>query len=310
MVLLAGSAALAAAALHLGPAWLDGAGAVAVLTTYSWAVMARTGGRPLVFAGLALVIGLVTVLQGGEVLRSGAAVLTCVVSGVLAVVITVPARSFVAASREVVIATAVASVGAFATVGFEPAANSVRFEYITLGLGFLVMFTLVYRFGAGLHGLGTRGLITVVVGTLLLALSLVYAELLRRYAVSDIIDPTMRTAAWSRDHLGAFPRPIMVLLGVPALVWGVHMRARRRQGWWVCIFGAAATLAVAQALVNLEMSYVEAGLQVGYGVVLGLIVGYLVIRLDLRLTGQRGRRARAAEAAHAARPEPRRFSSL
>ena len=38
---------LAAAALHRGPEWLDGAGAVAVLTTYAWAVMARTGGRLL-----------------------------------------------------------------------------------------------------------------------------------------------------------------------------------------------------------------------------------------------------------------------
>ncbi|WP_158648103.1 hypothetical protein [Nocardioides houyundeii] len=102
----------------------------------------------------------------------------------------------------------------------------------------------------------------------------------------------------------------MVLLGVPALAWGVHMRARRRQGWWVCTFGAAAMLPVAQGLVDLDTSYVEGGLQAAYGVGLGLLVGFLVIRLDLLLTGSRGRRARAVEEQHALRPEPSRFSSL
>ena len=310
LVLVIGCVALGFAALHVGPSWLDGAGAVAVLTTYSWALMARTGGRQFVFAGLAFAVGVATVVQGGEVLRSGAAVMTCVVSGVLAVVITVPARSFVFAAREVVLATTVASIGAYATVGFEPVASSVRFEYITLGLGFLALFTLVWRFGAGLHGLGTRGLVTVVVGTLLLAASLVYAELFRQYGVSGVVEPTAGLQEWSRSNLGAFPRPIMVLLGVPALAWGVHMRARRRQGWWVCIFGAAATLPVAQGLVDLDISYVEGGLQAAYGVGLGLLVGYLVIRLDQVLTGQRGARARAAEEEHAVRPEPSRFSSL
>lgn len=310
VLLLAGCVALSLAALHVGPGWLDGAGAVAVLTTYSWALMARTGGRQVVFGLLALGIGLAAVVQGSEVLRSGAAVMTCVVSGVLAVVLTVPARAYGGVVREVVIATTVASVGAFATVGFEPVASSVRFEYISLALGFAVVFILVWRFGAGLRGLGTRGLVTVVVGTALLAGSLLYAEALRRYDVAGIVEPTNAAVTWSRDNLGAFPNPVMALLGVPALAWGVHMRARRRQGWWVCVFGAAATLAVAQTLVNWDTSYVEAGLQQAYGVALGLIVGYGVIRLDLRLTGQRGRRARAAEAEHAVRPEPRRFSSL
>ncbi len=202
LVLLAGCVALGFAALHVGPQWLDGAGSVAVLTTYSWALMARTGGRQLVFAALAFAVGVVAVVQDGEVLRSGAAVMTCVVSGVLAVVITVSARTFLIAAREVVLATAVASIGAYATVGFEPAASSVRFEYLTLGLGFLVVFTLVWRFGAGLNGLGTRGLVTLVVGTLLLAASLAYAELFRRYGASGVVQPTAGLQEWSRTTLG------------------------------------------------------------------------------------------------------------
>ncbi|GGD12190.1 hypothetical protein [Nocardioides daphniae] len=309
-LLLAGTMLLGAAALHRGPEWLDGAGAVCVLATYAWAVMARTGGRQVVFSVLAVAIGVTAVAWDEPILRSGAAVLTCVTSALLAVVLTVPARTFLAAVREVVVATAIASIGAFATVGFEPVASTTRFEYVTLAVGFLLMFALVWRFAAGLHGLGTRGLVIVVVGSLVLAVSLVYTELLRSYGGGGLARSGDDLAEWMRSTIGAVPRPLTIFLGVPALVWGVHMRARRRQGWWVCAFGAAATLPVAQRLVNLDTSYVEAGLQTAYSVALGLVVGYLIIRLDLAFTGQRGARARAAEEAHAVRPEPPRFSSL
>lgn len=310
VVLAIGVAALAAAALHVGPEWLAGAGAVLVLTTYSWAAAARTGGRQVVSSVVAFLIGTSALLVDGAVLRSGAAVLTCVVSGVLAVVLTVPARSFAAAVREVVMATAIASIGAYATVGFEPVASAVRFNYLTLALGFGALLFLVWRFAAGLHGLGTRGLVILGVGALLLTVSLAYTEALRHFGVTTLTQPLEALTAWSRDTIGAAPRLLTVLLGVPALVWGVHMRARRRQGWWVCTFGAAATLPVAQRLVNINTSYVEAGLQTAYSVALGVLVGWVLIRVDQQLTGTRGARARAAEEHEAVRPEPRRFSSL
>ncbi|WP_248579812.1 hypothetical protein [Nocardioides sp. InS609-2] len=310
VVLLAGAVALGCAAAEVGPGWLDGAGAIAVISAYTWALAARTGGRPLVFAGLAALLGVVTVVTQMEVLTGGAAVLTCVVSGVLAVMMTVPASSYLLAVRETLIASGIAAVGAFATVGFEPNADRERFEYVTLAIGFLLVLVLVFRFGAGLHGLGRRGLVIVLVGSLVLVLTIAYAELLRRYGISSVVEPALDVVRWSREHLGAFPRPIVVLLGIPALVWGVHMRARRRQGWWVCAFGVAATLPVAQSLVNPLGSFLEAALQTVYGVLLGLVVGYVVIRLDLALTGPRGSRARAAEAAAAHRPEPSRFRSL
>ncbi len=63
----------------VGPGWLGGAGAVAVAAAYSWALAARTGGRPVVFGSArprgrrsrSLVID-------ADVLRTGAAVMTCV----------------------------------------------------------------------------------------------------------------------------------------------------------------------------------------------------------------------------------------
>ncbi len=310
LVVLAGLAALVSCVLERGPSWLCGAGAIAIATAYSWALAARAGGRPLVVGALALVLGLVAVLSDDDALRTGAAVLTCVVSAVLAVMATVPAVRFIHAVREVLIATLIAAVGALATVGFEPVVTVARFEYVTLGLAFVGSFALVYRLGAGLHGLGRRGVVAVLIGTGLLALTLAYAEVLRRYGTPALVSSLLDLVVWSRDNLGAFPRPLETVLGIPALAWGVHMRARRRQGWWACAFGVAATTSIANALVNPSVTLTESTLSVVYGVVVGLVIGFVVIRVDLAFTGPRGRRGRRAEEATALRPEPRRTQPL
>jgi hypothetical protein len=295
---------------HSGPDYFCGAASVVIVTAYSWALAARTGGRPVVTGTVALVLGAVVVVSDDDSLRTGAAVLTCVVSAVLAVMATVPAVRFVHAVREVVVAVLVAAVGALATIGFEPVVTVARFEYVTLGLAFVGVFAVVYRLGAGLHGLGRRGVLIVLIGTAVLALTLVYAEALRRYGTPALVDSLLDTVAWSRDNLGAFPRPIESVLGIPALAWGTHMRARRRQGWWVCAFGVAATTPVANALVNPSITLVEGALSVLYGVVVGLMIGFVVIRIDLAITGPPGRRGRRNEEAGALRPEPARTLPL
>ncbi len=310
LVVLGGLAALVAAIVPAGPTWLAGVGAVAVASSYSWALAARTGGRPAIFGSVALIVGIVVLVLDLDALRTGAAVVTCVISSVLAVMATVPAVRFVQAARETVIAILIASVGALATVGFEPVMTLVRFEYATLGLALLGAFGVVYRLGAGLHGLGRRGILTVLIGTLVLAVTLAYAELLRRYGTPGLVTSLLDAVHWSRDHLGAFPRPIETVLGIPALAWGCHMRARRRQGWWACSFGVAATAPVAQALLNPSITLVESALSVAYGAVVGLVLGFFVIRVDLAVTGPRGRRARRIEEATAVRPEPSRTSAL
>jgi hypothetical protein len=310
VIVLAGLAALVAAMVPVGPDWLPGAGAVAVGSAYSWALAARTGGRPVVFGGLALALGVAVLVLDDDRLCTGAAVLTCVVSAVLGVIATVPAVRFVQAARESVVAVLIAAVGALATVGFEPVITLARFEYATLGLALLGAFGVVYRLGAGLHGLGRRGVVSILVGAGVLALTLAYAELLRRYGSPGMVSSLLDAVHWSRDHLGAFPRPIESALGIPALAWGCHMRARRRQGWWVCAFGVAATAPVAQSLLNPAISLVESGLSVAYGAVVGLLIGFVVIRVDLAFTGPRGARGRRAEEAAAVRPEPPRTRAL
>lgn len=306
----AGLVALVCGIVPIGPDWLPGIGSVVVASTYAWALAARTGGRPVVFGTLAIVLGVVTLVTDDDSLRTGAAVMTCVVAAVLAVMATVPAVRFVHAVRECVIAMLISGVGALATVGFEPAITVVRFEYATFGLSLVGALLVVYRLGAGFHGLGRRGLVIVVVGMVVLAVTLLYAELLRRYGASGLVESLLDLVRWSRANLGAFPRPIETVLGIPALAWGCHMRARRRQGWWVCAFGVAATSAVANSLANPAIALSESGLSVLYGLVVGLLIALVVIRIDLALTGSRGSRSRRAEEAAAVRPEPARTSAL
>ena len=147
----------------------------------------------------------------------------------------------------------------------------------------------------------------------MLALTVGYAELLQRYGTHGLVETLDDAVRWSHHHLGAFPRPIIALLGVPALTWGTHMRARRRQGWWVCAFGVALTAPGRLRLVDPGRSVKEVALATAYGVVIGLVLGFLLIRLDLRLTaprGRRGRRQAGADEEPRVRPEPGRTHAL
>jgi hypothetical protein len=292
------------------PEQLARGGAVAIASAYSWALAARTGGRPLVFGFLAAAVGAVVVALDQEILTTGAAVSTAALASVLGVMATVPAVKVLTAAREALVAVLIAGAGAVAVVGFEPAISLARFEYTALGLAAVGALALVYRLGAGLHGLGRRGIITVLVGSALLAVTLAYAELLRRYGTPGLVEGMVDRVRWSREHLLAFPRPIVAVLGVPALTWGCHMRARRRQGWWVCVFGVAATAPVATSLLNGSVTRTEAVLASAYALVLGVVIGIVLIRIDLALTAPRGRRGRRAEEAAAVRPEPPRHRPL
>jgi len=310
VLVVAGTGLLVAAVIPVGPSWLPGAGAVTIGGTFTAGLAVRDGGRPVIFGLIATALGLVTVLSDYDLLRTGAAVMVAAIAAVLGVMVTVPTKGLLGSAREAVIALVVAGVGGLAAVGFQPALHIDRFEYGVLGLALLGAFGVVYRLGAGLHGLGRRGLLVVAVGVVLLALSLLYAELLRRYGSAQLVDHLVQWVHDSRADLGAFPRPIEAILGVPALVYGCHMRARRRQGWWVCAFGAAATAPTATALANPAITIHAAGLSVLYGLIIGALIGWAVIRLDLLITGKPNARRRAATRGDAVRPEPARWSPL
>jgi hypothetical protein len=256
---------------------------------------------------------------GDPQLDTGAAVMTAAITAVLAVMGTVPAVRFRGAVVEVLLVAGICVIGAGAALGFDPVIAIGRYQDTTLAIALLGALVLVYRLGAGWHGLGRRGVVVVACGGVLVVATLLYAELLRTYGSSAIATATNDVTSWCRHHLGSFPRPIEALLGVPALTWGTHMRARRRQGWWACAFGVAFTAPVTTTFANPALPVVEALLTVVYSLVLGLLIGYAVIRLDRRITGPRpgagsrtaGRRAaREAEVASAVRPEPSRAQPL
>lgn len=292
------------------PEWVPLAGAVSLTTLYTHALAVRTGGRPVISAGVALALAGGAAVSGNGVLLAGAAVATAVVAGILAVLATTPAAGFPAVVREVLLASLVAAVGAFAVEAYEADVSVVRTGYLAIGFSLLAALVLVYRLGAGLHGLGRRGFVMIVSGVVLLSVALAYTEALSRWGSPGLVDRVEGFFTTARGLLGAVPRPIEVLLGFPALAWGVSTRARRRQGWWVCAFGAPGMAVVAVSLLPAGETLAEAGLGLLYSLVLGLIFGYAVIRADLYLTGARGRRARRLEELAAHRPEPGRLRPL
>ena len=249
------------------------------------------------------------VITDEPVLRTGAAVLTCVVTAVFAVMVTTPAVHGAQRGPGGVVAMLVGLVGAAAVVGLEPTVSLSRFAYTTLGASLALSLLVVFRLGAGLHGLGRRGLVAVVIGGGLLGVTLAYAEVLRRYGAPELVDTLLDGARWALETLNGAPRPVQALLGVPALVWGTHMRARRRQGWWVCAFGVDRGRPGDAHLPRPEPDPGRGRADHGLPVVVGVVVGALVIRVDLLLTGSApGRRARTGRrgrgAAARARPHP------
>lgn len=311
VAVLAAAAALVADLTSLAvPSWVPVAGAVTITTTYTLALGVRAGGRPVIAGTLALVLTVVAVVSAVPVLLAGAAVSTAAVGAVLGVLATKPAARFPEVVREVLVATAVAAVAALAADGYGARVSLERSGYLVLALALLTALVLVFRLAAGLQGLGTRGAVVVIGGLGLLAVTLAYTEALSRWGSPGMIESIDEVIAGVRETAGAVPRPIEFLIGFPALAWGVSTRARRRQGWWACAFGAAGLAGVSTSLLSTDWDPLEAALGIGYGLVLGLALGYLVIRADTFLSGTRGARARRAEEAAAHRPEPARTAPL
>jgi hypothetical protein len=296
------------------PALVGQVAAVVLSTGLALGLAIRTGGRPVWAAVLSAAVAIAAVVSGWEPLLDGAAVGTGVLAATLAVMATVPAATFARAIREALVATSIGWVGALGVVAYGPRArldvDLVRFGYTVLALALVGAFALVYRLGAGLHGLGRRGYVVAGAAVFMLAFALAYSEALAHWGSRELVDTVDQVRDTLKDNLRAVPHPIVALLGYPALVWGVFMRARRRQGWWVCAFGVALTAPCATRLVAQQVDPTSAVLGAVYSLVVGVSLGYLVIRVEQALTGTRGRRARRVEEAEAHRSEPRRFQPL
>jgi len=217
-----------------------------------------------------------------------------------------PARTFGGVVLEVVVALLVATAGGLGVAGFSVGIDTERFSYLVLSLAFVGAVAIVYRLGGGLHGLGRRGLILSAGALALLVVVLVYTAALTRYGSPELVLQVHSAQEWTHEHLGGVPHPVEVLVGIPALAWGVSMRARRRQGWWACAFGTAATAHVASDLLGGRETALSSTLAAFYGLALGLLLGFALISLERVLTGRGGR----GTPAPAPRWEPSRLQPL
>ena len=121
--------------------------------------------------------------------------------------------------------------------GFDVVLRPFRFRVMVLTLVLLGGFALAWRLGHGARSLGRRGLVLIGGGVLLLALSIAYTQAIRAWGSPGVVASVTDVKDSVNARLGAVPRPLEAFVGFPALVWGVAIRSRRRQGWWMCAFG-------------------------------------------------------------------------
>ncbi len=169
----------------------------------------------------------------------------------------------------------VAIAGALGVAGFRVDIDPDRFAYTVLGLSMAAAVALVYRLGGGLHGLGRSGVLLFGAALVLLVVGLAYTAALTRWGSPGAAARRGVGRLWMHDHLGAVPRPLQVLLGIPALAWGVTVRDRRRQGWWVCAFGVTATATATTRLIEEGATERTAALGEAYSLVLGLLIAFV-----------------------------------
>ena len=194
LLVLAGVGAIAAGwwGPDRPPAGLPAAGAVTVSTCYAVGLGARTGGRPFVSGALALAVGLAGVLSRLPVLAAAAAVGTAVLAAVLGVLATTPAARFRRGALEVAVSVVTVAFGALAAAAYQPQVSPMRVGYLCLGLSLLTAMGLVHRLGAGLTGLGTRGVVMVLGGLVLLAVTLAYSQALARWGSPEMVEAVRR----------------------------------------------------------------------------------------------------------------------
>ena len=298
------------------PGWAPPYGAAALTVLLTIALTRRSGGRVWFWTLLVSAFVALVLVAEEPWLYSSAAVLVAVVGAVVSVLLTRPAPTYVRLVYEYAIALVLAVSAALAVAAYDAPVSSARYDVLVLALTLAGSMALVWRLGAGFHGLGRRGPLLIVAGAVLVAAVLVYSRILQEYGSASVTGAVEDVVGWTRDRLNGVPRPIAVLVGFPALLWGVHTRAHRRQGWWMCAFGTFGTATIATTLAAPRIDPAYAGRSLLYSIGLGLLIGLVVLRVDAVVTRRRmasaaGRRARRDQVEpESQRPEPRRSHPL
>ncbi|NRQ49109.1 hypothetical protein [Aeromicrobium stalagmiti] len=298
----AGTAVVAVGA----PTWVERPSAALLMVVFAVSLTHRGGGHMRIWLPMTAALAVAAVVLETNLLLASAASVSAVLSAVWAVMVTRPASSIVGAIREYVLALVVALSGTLSVAAWNAPVNYQRFNLIVITVALGLAITLVWNLGAGLHGLGRQNLAILTGVAVLLLLILAYSSFVRSHGSDTLVNLFSDLVIWSRQTFEGVPRPVEVFIGFPALIVGVSMRSKRREGWWVLVFAVIGTAVLSTSLVTPGAFPSYIGLSTLYSSILGLIVGLVVRHYVMR-----ERSARAARAIEQiVRVEPPRFAPL
>src|SRR5699024_6596515 len=219
---------------------------------------------------------------------------------------TTPASSLPWTVVEYVVSLGIASSGTVAVAAWNAPVDYQRFNLAVLAVALALAIIFVWNLGSGLHGLERQGLAVAVGVAIILLLVLVSSSFVRDHGSLLVADTFSDSVLWLRQTFIGVPRPVEAFSGFPALIVGVSMRSRRRDGWWILVFAVIGTGVMSTSMVmpGGYPSYV--GLSIVYSAILGLVVGLIARALFVR--ERKAKRARILEEPE--RLEPGRFLPL
>jgi hypothetical protein len=273
------------------PRWIEQAGAAVLLVVFSIGLTHRGGGHMRIWTVASGVLAASALLSGLNLLVASAAAVSAILASVWAVVATRPARTVVGALKEYGVALLVALSGTIAVAAWNAPVAYQRFNLVVLAAALTVAIAFVWNLGAGLHGLGKQNLAIIAGVAMVLVLLLAYSSFVRTHGSESVVEGITSAVAWMRETIGGVPRPVEVFIGFPALIVGVSLRSKRRDGWWVLVFAVLGTGVLTTSLVSPGAYPSYIALSTLYSVVLGLLVGLLARFLLMRDRGSRSSRA-------------------
>lgn len=288
------------------PSWVQRPSAALLMIVFGVGLIHRGGGHMRIWLPITAAVSVAAVAWEANVLLASAAAVTAVLSAVWAVLLTRPAASIVGAIREYVLALVVALSGTAAVAAWNAPVNYQRFNLMVITISLGLAIALVWNLGAGLHGLGKQNLAILAGIAGLLLLLLAYSSFVRSHGSQTLVDAFSQMIIWMRQNFEGVPRPVEVFIGFPALIVGVSLRSKRREGWWVQVFAVIGTAVLTTSLVTPGAFPTYIGLSTLYSAILGLGVGLIARHYAMRQFAARA--ARAVE--QVVRVEPPRLAPL
>lgn len=304
---LAGTLGASTAVSDVGaPSWLWRPSAAVLLVTFAVILTHRVGGHMRIWVTLSALLAVTAQVTDLHALLAAAAGVTAVLSAVTAVVFTRPAGTVVEVLREYGVMLVLSLSGALGVAAWNAPVEVRPFGLFVMAVSVALAVSIVWRLGSSLHGFGRRHL-KLLIAVAVVAVGLFYYGSFVRAsgspALTNLLDDTI---VWLRQNIGGVPRPYEFLIGFPALIVGVSMRSRYREGWWVCVFAVVGSVIVANSLIDPRAYPSYFALSTLYSAVLGLVIGLTIRAVFVRPQSRRS--ARAVQQAQ--RTEPDRLAPL